>query len=128
MYSIAQHQFKSQPFAAISVMNTAVPKKHLQFWHEFDLYSAYNALMASPLKLLQKIQEPEFNNPNEQHVYTYFQQYIGQMNADDAKRLVRFITGSSVLTSENIRIEFNALSGVQTHWNCHAHIKLFWSL
>ena len=112
---IAQHLFKSQPFATICVMNAAIPTKHVQFWHAFDcneLYAAYDALTANPSKLLKKIREPEFKNPNEQHIFTYFQQYIGQMNADDAKRVVRFITGSSVLTSEDIRVEFNALSRI----------------
>lgn len=30
--SLAQHQFRSQPFAAISIMSGGIPEKHRQFW------------------------------------------------------------------------------------------------
>lgn len=112
--SLAQHQFRSQPFAAISIMNTAIPEKHMRFWHGIDasdFYDVYTSLTASPSKVLEKIMEPLFNNPNEQRIFMYLQQYIGEMKLDDVKRFVRFITGSSVLTNEDISISFNALTG-----------------
>ena len=115
LITLAKHQFKSQPFAAISAMHNGIPEKHKPFWETITvekLYALCNALSANPEKTLEKIQEPFFNNRNEQRVFMYLQQYIGEMKTDEVKRFLRFITGSSVLTNEDINISFNALTGI----------------
>ena len=95
--NLARHKFKSQPFEAISIMNSAIPAKHGPFWQSMTVdgfYELYDAMLASPDKILQKILEPVFNNPMEERVFTYLQQYIGEIKLDEAKRFLRFITGS----------------------------------
>ena len=114
LFSLAQHQFRSQPFAAISMMNSGIPEKHRPFWQsmsddEFRLLC--DSLMANPEKILEKLEEPVFRHSNEGRVFSYLQQYIGEMKLEEAKRFLRFVTGSSVLSSDGISVCFNALEG-----------------
>jgi hypothetical protein len=69
--------------------------------------------MASPSKVLKKVIEPAFfSNPHEQRVYAYLEQFIGGMSVDEVKRFLRFVTGNTVLTSKDIFVSFNGLSGI----------------
>ncbi len=114
VYVVAQHQFRLLPFAAISTINSGIPDKHRPFWQSMDvddLYHICDALTVSPEKVLEVIEEPEFLNPSEERVFVYLQQYIGEMKVDEAKRFLRFVTGSSVVTGNNITVCFNGLTG-----------------
>ena len=58
--NLAEHNFHSQPFAAISIMNTAIPAKHMQFWQATDLPNFYNVYLsweANSSKVLVKIEQ-----------------------------------------------------------------------
>ena len=113
--SLAKHLFKSQPFAAISSMNEGIPDEHRPFWQAIcveKLYQVFSAMTASPEKVLSKTTEPDFNNANEERVFGYLQQYIGGMKVEESKRFLRFVTGSSVVTVDSIKLSFNALSGL----------------
>ena len=115
LYSQAQHQFKTQPYAALSLMHEGIPEKHRPFWGAMkvdELCRIYEALTASPEKVLEQVQEPTFASPDEERVFGYLQQYVGGMKVDEVKRFVRFVTGSSVLTGSNISITFNAVTGL----------------
>lgn len=79
----------------------------------------FGALTASPEKVLEKIVEPDFSNANEERVFGYLQQYIGEMKVDESKRFLRFVTGSSVVTVSNISISFNALTGLARRPTAH---------
>ena len=112
--SLARHHFKSQPFAALSAMHAGVPKKHKPFWQAIgveELRELYDAMTANPEKILEILVEPDYSNINEQRVFGYLQQFVGEMKLDEAKRFLRFVTGSSVVTGEEITLSFNALSG-----------------
>lgn len=113
LYALAQHQFRSQAFAALSQMNGGIPDKHRPFWQAMELDELcliFESVTANPEKVLEHIVEPLFTNPNEERVFAYLQQYIGEMKVDEAKRFLRFV-GSSVLTSGTISVSFNALAG-----------------
>lgn len=137
LFGIARHQFKSQPFASLSSMNSGVPVKHRPFWQAMDVeefYALFTALTASPEKVLNKIEDPAFQNENERRVYTYLRQYIGEMKIDEVKRFLRYVTGSSVVQSDKICIVFNGMSGiarrpspilVQIYWSYHQHTAHF---
>ena len=101
-------------FHALSVMNAGVPDQHKEFWNTVEVnafYSLYEALGASPEKVLDQIMEPIFDNPNEERILGYLQQYAGEMKIKEAKQFLRFMTGSSVLTRDSIHVSFNALEG-----------------
>ena len=80
--TLAQYYFVSCPFAALSVMNAGLSDQHKEFWNTVEVnafYSLYEALGASPEKVLDQIMEPIFDNPNEEHILGYLQQYAGEM-------------------------------------------------
>lgn len=113
--SLAKHQFRSQPFAALCALNAGVPEEHKSFWQAMGverLQTIFDALTANPEKVLEKIREPEFSNANEQRIFGYLQQYVGEMKLEESKRFLRFVTGSSVVTVDNISVRFNALTGL----------------
>lgn len=108
-------------------MNNAIPDKHRPFWQGVslsDFHAIVIAMTASPMKVLEKINEPSFSNVNERRVFMYLQQYIGGMKVDEVKKFLRFVTGSSVLTSEDISITFNALSGMARRPIAHTYSNL----
>ncbi len=114
LYTLARHHFMSHPFATLSLMNSGVPENHKPFWQAMqvdELNSICESLSANPEKVLEQIEEPIFANMNEQRVFGYLEQFIGEMKVTEAKRFLRFVTGSSVLTVETIRVSFNALVG-----------------
>ncbi len=69
------------------------------------------ALTASPEKVLEVLSEPYTVDQNQERVIDYLRQYIGDMKAEEIRRFLRFVTGSSVCTSRAISLSFNALSG-----------------
>ena len=68
-------------------------------------------MSANTKKILDSLLEPDFGNPNEEHVFMYLEQYIGEMKINEAKRILRFVMGSSVLTSDCITVCFNTMTG-----------------
>ena len=67
---------------------------------------------ANPQKVLEQLHEPSvFHNPNQERVFGYLQQYVGNMKPEEVQKFLRFITGSSVCLSSGIAVSFNALSG-----------------
>lgn len=115
MSNLAEHHFTAQPFAAICKMSSAIPDTHRPFWQSIgveQLYSLIKSSIASPLKVLEILSEPSFENCNEERVFLYLQQYIGQMSCSEVNRFLRFVTGYSVLTGEHISVTFNTLSGI----------------
>ena len=114
LIQLAKFHFKTKPMAAISLIHSGIPAEEHSFWKGksvSDLLSLYNALTASPSKVLELLVEPEVTNPVQIRVYHYLEQYIGNMNADEVYMFLRFVTGSSVLTS-SITVVFNNLSGL----------------
>ena len=96
-------------------MHGGIPEKHRPFWGAMEvdeLCRIYEGLTASPEKVLEAIIEPTFASSDEERVFGYLEQYLGEMKLDEAKRFARFVTGSSVMTGDNISITFNAVTGV----------------
>ena len=89
-----------------------------------ELCRIYEALTASPEKVLEQVQEPTFASPDEERVFGYLQQYVGGMKVDKVKRFVRFVTGSSILTGSNISITFNAVTGLARRPFAHSQLEL----
>ena len=77
-----------------------------------DLYAIYTALQVSPAKVLALLEDVSLANPNQDRVFGYLQQYIGNMQGDEARNFLRFVTGSSVCSSRAISVSFNTLEGL----------------
>ena len=112
--NVARYQFLVKPLAAVAQMNCGIPAVHAAFWRTLSverLFSLYLALTASPEKVLERL-ESDALNPNEQRVFGYLEQFIGNMTQDVLRSFLRFTTGSSVCISSKITVTFNSLSGL----------------
>lgn len=113
--NIAKFVFFTNPMSAIQAVNAGIPSSHRAFWKDkspVDLEQIYVALTATPSKVVSLIEEPYFTNSAEQIVYGYLRQFVGKMSSDDVRMFLRFVTGSSVCGTENITVQFNALTGL----------------
>ena len=111
----AEFEFLRKPLAAICCVHTGVPQKELPFWNKYtvsELYSIYQCLTASPAKLLDLIDEPDLQNPSEERVFHFLQQFVGNLSTEEVGMFLRFITGSSVCLASKIQVTFNRLSGL----------------
>lgn len=65
--------------APIVMMNQGIPNEERRFWQSMSvcrLYDLYKAMLTTPSKLLQMIEEPFFNSPSEECVFGYLQQHV----------------------------------------------------
>ena len=115
LYHIAKFEFQTKPLAALHGIGSGIPPKEKSFWASFSvglLHSLYLALSATAEKVLTILDEPIAANPSEARVFEYLKQYIGNMNNAEARRFLRYTTGSSVLISQRISVTFNGLTGL----------------
>ena len=67
------------------------------------------ALSLNAKQVLKAISEPVFLNENEQRTFQYLQQHIESMEPEELRRFLRYVIGSSTLTSQGINVCFNSL-------------------
>ena len=84
---IAQYEFITRPAAAV-----------------FAVYSGE--------KVRGMLVLPQAQSPNEERVYGYLTTMIGNMNTNELRSFLRFVTGSTVCSSNDILVTFNILSGL----------------
>ena len=111
----SRFEYLIKPAPALQAIRSGIPVSHLPFWEHFtvkDFHLLYVALSASPEKVLELLDEPDIVDPNQEQVFGYLQQYIGNMKLDEVRLFLRFTTGSSVCMSKRIEVRFNNLSGL----------------
>ena len=111
----AQYEYLIKPSAGLQAIAAGIPTSHQQFWKKQSISgfcAVYLALTASPEKVIQSISEPFFDDRNQERVYGYLVQFIGNMKLSDIRSFLRFVTGSSVCVAQPIHIRFNNLSGL----------------
>jgi len=93
--------FLIKPMAVISIMHNGVSPEEKQFWESLgieELHALYLSLSATAKTVLSIIDElMEHYSSCQLRVFGYLQQYIGNMRNDEARRFLRFTTGSSVM-------------------------------
>ena len=112
---LARYEFQVKPLAAITAISGGIPTCQRPFWSSksvADLYIAYLAMTATSEKVLSVIEEPDDMNANQQRVFSYLQQFIGNMRPAEIQKFLRFATGSSVCVAKRITVTFNNLSGL----------------
>ena len=77
------------------------------------------AISATPSKVISNIEEPTTMNPNEDRVYGYLLQAIGNMRTEELRRFLRFTTGSSVMRESKIKVLFNILEDLARRLIAH---------
>ena len=77
-----------------------------------DFCEVFHALAASPEKVIESIAEPTFEDQNQEWVFGYLTQNVGNLSFTDAQQFLRFTTGSSVCVTQPIHTVFNNLMGL----------------
>ena len=111
----AKFEFQVKPMTAFSSISNGVPSDDKSFWQSYsveELYSLYLSLSATPGKVLAILEEPQVDNECQAQVFTYLQQFIGNMKNDEIRRFLRFVTGTSVMLPDGISVCFNGSSGL----------------
>ena len=111
---ITHYEYQIKPLAGIAAIRSGIPMEHLTFWNRFTaekLYSIVVAMCADPSKVIDALFS-ETKNEVEERVFTYLQQFIASMNQDMLRRFLRFVTGSSVFTANEITVIYNSSSGL----------------
>ena len=115
LVAIAKFEFQIKPLAAVGSISSGIPKEQKEFWESFsveELYTLYTAVSGTPEKVLEILEEPMYDNECQARVFSYLQQFIGDMKRDEIRRFLRFTTGSAVLFDDQISVTFNSLSGI----------------
>ena len=110
----SRYEFLMKPAGPLSMMHSGLPKSHTQFWSQQsikDIHNVYTALTVTSLRVLEMIEDPDCANPNEERVLSYLKQLVANMNKDELRAFVRFVTGASMCVASSIRVTFNALDG-----------------
>ena len=111
----ARIELTIKPMAAYSMIGGGIPSEERLFWQSFslnELHSLYMAINATPEKVLALLQEPTLSNEAEGRVFTYLQQFVGNLKINELRKFLRFTTGSSALLAENISVSFNSNTGL----------------
>ena len=112
---IARFVFLSTPMSALCTIHSGIPSSHKAFWcskSPSDLHCLYQALTATPAKVLNFLEEPYCVNKARKMVFGYLRQYTGSMTLDQLRLFLRFATGSSVFTASKLEVQFNMLFGL----------------
>ena len=115
LHQIAQYEFCCKPAAAIALIHSGIPATHSQFWNTTSadgICALYKSLTVSASKILSVLVFREFRNPAEERVSGYLVDMIGNMTDTKLQDFLQFMTGSSVLITNKVNIEFNGLSGL----------------
>jgi len=111
---VARYQFLIKPAASIAMINCGVPTSHQEFWSKKsteELCNMYQCLTVSSKKVMSLIAVPEFCSPQEERMHQYLRTMVGNMQQEELRLFMRFVTGSCVCITSKIDITFNSLAG-----------------
>ena len=95
-----------------------------------NLLSIYYAQTVSPGTVLGMLEDAVGVNANEERIIGYLRQYVGNLNTDGLRNILRFVTGSVVCSTLKIVVTFNSLSGAkrrQIAHTCASSLELSWT-
>lgn len=69
-------------------------------------------LTASPLKVLQLLEDQPSQTPSKEQVFQYLQQFIGNLSIKEAELFLRFVCGYYVCPITKLKVAFNKLFGL----------------
>jgi len=84
-------------------------------------FSIYDALSATPCKVVKLLEDVEPQNANQTRVLSYLTQFIGNMKPDELRAFFRFTMGSSVCSGRKINIQQNVPQTICTTVGAEVH-------
>ena len=114
---VARYEFTIKPAASVSLINSGIPLNHIGYWSRkspSDVQKVYQHLSLSPGNVKSKslLSFPETYNQLEARTAGYLRTMVGNMQHEELRHFMRFVTGSCVCITPEIRITFNSLSGL----------------
>ena len=112
---VARHEFLQKPLAPVYAMFGGVPVEHTDFWKGVTvdhLMKVYLSSSPTAHNVLKVIKEPPVLQPLQETSYGYLLQFVGNMSNREVRHFLRYVTGSSALVVDEIRIVFNGLTGI----------------
>ena len=73
------------------------------------MVNLYRALNATPGSVMSMIKESKEMTSSQARVLGYLRTFIGNLNHQDLRNFLRFVTGSSVVIDKKISVTFNSL-------------------
>ena len=89
---VARYEFITKSMAALVQLNQGIPAGERGFWQNksiLSLSALYSAMLSSPEKVLEMIEEPFFENFCQERVFEYLQRLIGNMTFDLAQKFLQ---------------------------------------
>ena len=77
-----------------------------------SLLQLYESLTVTAKKVNDLLVHTDAQSMNEERVYGYLTTMIGNMNINELRSFLRFVTGSTVCNSTKILVTFNSLTGL----------------
>ena len=108
------YEFMIKPAASVSLINSGIPLNHRGYWSRkspSDLQGIYQRLSLSQGKVKSLLSFPETYNQLEARTAGYLRTFVGNMQHEELRHFMRFVTGSCVCITPVIRITFNSPSG-----------------
>ena len=99
----------------VSLTNSGIPLNHRGYWSRkssSDLQGMYQHLSLSQGKVKSLLSFPETYNQLEARTAGYLHTFVGNMQHEELRHFMRFVTGSCVCITPVIGITFNSLSGL----------------
>jgi len=112
---VARYEFLTKPSAGIALINSGIPESHKSFWSRRtveDIKVIYQQLAVSSQKVLSLLSFPDACSQQEERVAGYLRTMLGNMQPEELRMFMRYISGSCVCSANNITISFNSLSGL----------------
>lgn len=126
LVSVAKTELWNKAVMAADAMKKGILEGvHRELWLPatkelvLDLYSSLNVTTEKVLNLIT-VDNPDAMTKGQQTVYMYFRRYVRSLNEKELACLLRYITGSSSLAVETIKVIFHAQVGNLPHVSVHA--------
>ena len=118
---LAKFEFQVKPMTAVIPIHSGIPKQHVQFWECLSLpklYGIYQMLTANASKVVAQL-EPDLTIPEDERIFSYLENFVGNMNRNMLRKFLRFCTGTSTCIGNVIKVRFNNLTGLARRPTCH---------
>ncbi len=111
--TMAHKAILQEPKYVIDCFSRAMPFALLKVPDQESLLSLYDTKKATGKKVAQLLQTTQMIcSQREQMVFNHLQRYLRNADQSKAEKFIRFCTGSSVICVDQIKVSFNAESGL----------------
>lgn len=86
---IAEFLLVVQYLPACHLMHSGIPAEHWRFWSSLttdELYAIYQGMSVSARRIVDSFVKPVYSNPNEERVFNYLLQCMGNLSQEELPR------------------------------------------